>query len=162
MSTAIFLDYPEFVLAALAGGIFLLFGIQNGQISVPGWMSAPSVSIISLLPEKYLHWLSQKLMWSGWRSNTAFGVLATAKIFLPFITLLMFFLILQPVLLLVSVSLFFLPDIVLVQSSKRRQEKIKEMLPQALDLMILCVDAAWDWTPPCRKLPPRKARLCRP
>jgi len=36
---------------------------------------------------------------------------------------------------------FFAPDIVLNVYARRRQREIKETLPQALDLMVLCVDA---------------------
>jgi len=160
MPSTMLLDYPEFFLAAIAAGMFLIFGIErNGQMSVPVWLSGPAVSIISLLPEKYLHWLSQKLIWSGWRSNTAFGALATTKVFLPFAALLAFFLFLQPALLLAAISLFVLPDLVLLRTSKRRQEKIKEMLPQALDLMILCVDAGLGLDATLQKIAAEKSKI---
>jgi tight adherence protein C len=42
---------------------------------------------------------------------------------------------------LIIVLAFFLPDLFLVHRSNKRQTSIRETLPQALDLMVLCVDA---------------------
>ena len=46
-----------------------------------------------------------------------------------------------PLSLLLAVIVFFLPDAVLLGLMRKRQQAIREALPQAVDLMVLCVDA---------------------
>lgn len=135
------LEYPEFLLAALIGVFLVAFGGKSRAMQLPNWLSAPAVSVLASMPGNYISWLLRYQNWAGYRSNSAFGTLASAKvytaIFFVLSALVMPFVAALP---LVLVS-FFLPDAVLYVSAKRRQKQIRESLPQALDLMVLCVDA---------------------
>ncbi len=143
MTASMIFEYPEFFLAALAGGLFFFLTKtgDSGRFYLPTLITEPAVSIISALPAKYVTWLMQLQNWSGWRSNTAFGQLSAIKVFLPILLLgTLAFLRLEITLAIVLAS-FFVPDAVLAITTKRRQQQIRESLPQALDLMVLCVDA---------------------
>jgi len=142
MSTTMFFEYPEFFLAALAGAFFFLFNKTTGaRFFLPVFITEPAVTILSAMPATYVTWLMQCQNWAGWRSNTAFGVLAAVKIYVP-ILLLSLLVVLTPFAVIpMMIAAFFLPDAVTALTAKRRQQQIRESLPQALDLMVLCVDA---------------------
>lgn len=143
MTASLLWEYPEFFLAALAGGLFFIFNqtAASTRFFLPSVVTEPAVTVVSALPANYVTWLMRSQNWSGWRSNTAFGVLASIKVYVPILllSLLTFF---PPlgVLALMLVA-FVLPDVVIAINAKRRQQRIRESLPQALDLMVLCVDA---------------------
>lgn len=142
MSSTVFFEYPEFFLAAMAGAFFFLFNRNgNSRFFLPAFIAEPAVAVMSAMPAKYVTWLMQVQNWAGWRSNTAFGVLAALKVYVP-IMLLSLLVFLSPfVVLPVMIVAFFVPDAVTAFKAKRRQQQIRESLPQALDLMVLCVDA---------------------
>ncbi|MBZ0189152.1 MAG: type II secretion system F family protein [Candidatus Obscuribacterales bacterium] len=138
-----FLQYPEFALALLLGT--LMFFCKKNPASkarrLPSWLTAPATAIVSSFPAKYVRWLLKLQIWSGFRSNTAFGGLSAIKVFIPFLIVLSGMILpLWAVLILAPIS-FFIPDLTLLFLSRRRRQRIKESLPQALDLMVLCVDA---------------------
>lgn len=141
------LQYPELFAAFILGVVMVIRGRSESAASpvvpvVPVWLSAPATAILSGTPARYRRWLQRMQVWSGYRSNTAFGVLASLKIYLPLLMILAAGLILPlwAVLILALLS-FFAPDAVLFLIARRRRQRIKESLPQALDLMVLCVDA---------------------
>ncbi len=137
------LEYPEFFLAALAGGLFFFLNRSTSaaDLYLPTFITEPAVTVVSAMPAKYVTWLMRLQNWCGWRSNTAFGLLSSVKVYAPILLLgLLAFVGPAVTLPLVLVS-FFVPDVVLAINAKRRQEQIRESLPQALDLMVLCVDA---------------------
>ncbi len=143
MSASVLWDYPEFFLAALAGAIFFMLNrtATGFRVFLPTFITEPAVTVVSALPAGYVTWLMRSQNWSGWRSNTAFGVLASVKIYVP-ILLLSLLTFVEPLIVLpVALIAFFVPDIVIAVNAKRRQQQIRESLPQALDLMVLCVDA---------------------
>ncbi|MBI2811834.1 MAG: type II secretion system F family protein [Candidatus Melainabacteria bacterium] len=143
MSATMFLEYPEFFLAALAGGLFFFLNRSTSatNLYLPTFITEPAVTVVSAMPAKYVTWLMRLQNWCGWRSNTAFGLLSSVKVYVPILLLgLLAFVGPAVTLPLVLVS-FFVPDVVLAITAKRRQEQIRESLPQALDLMVLCVDA---------------------
>lgn len=76
MSTA--LQYPEFLLAFFLGLVFLVKN-QRSPGNLPLWLTAPAMVLLRRLPEGYQRWLAKLQLWSGWRSNTAFGALALPK-----------------------------------------------------------------------------------
>lgn len=135
-------QYPEFFIAALLG-IFVMLQNKAGTKSntIPTWLTAPSLTILKRLPEGYLRWLVKLQLWSGWRSNTAFGALSVAKIYPSLGVLILGAVLPIWLVLILSVLLFFVADCILLMLSKKRINRIKESLPQALDLMVLCVDA---------------------
>lgn len=142
MSLAALIETPEFLIAALVGLFMLRLPAGGGiGLNIPQWLVIPATQTISCLPASYLEWLELRQIWSGWRSNTAFGELASLKVY-GSLSLLLSGLFL-PVwgAAMVAVGFFFLPDAVMLVTSRRRQEEIRQSLPQALDLMVLCVDA---------------------
>jgi tight adherence protein C len=143
MTASMIFEYPEFFLAALVGGLFFLLTKtgDSGRFYLPTFITEPAVSMISALPAKYVTWLMQLQNWSGWRSNTAFGVLAVVKVYVPILLLGTLAFLRLEITLAIMVAAFFVPDAVLAFNTKRRQQQIRESLPQALDLMVLCVDA---------------------
>lgn len=142
MSTTMFFEYPEFFLAAMAGAFFFLFNKTTGsRFFLPVFITEPAVTLLSAMPARYVTWLMQFQNWAGWRSNTAFGVLAAVKVYVP-ILLLSLLTVLSPFAVIpMMIAAFFIPDAFTVVKAKRRQQQIRESLPQALDLMVLCVDA---------------------
>lgn len=138
MSTA--LQYPEFLLAFCLGLVFLVKN-QRSPGNLPLWLTAPAMVLLRRLPEGYQRWLAKLQLWSGWRSNTAFGALAAAKIYPVILTGFTGIFLPLWVTVLLTIPAFFTADLVLVVLSRRRKARIKESLPQALDLMVLCVDA---------------------
>ncbi|HEY9732762.1 MAG TPA: type II secretion system F family protein [Drouetiella sp.] len=144
MSAMMFFEYPEFFLAALAGAFFFFFNKSTStgtRFFLPGFITEPAVTVMSAMPGSYVTWLMHAQNWAGWRSNTAFGVLAAVKVYTP-ILLLSLLTVLSPfVVLPVALVAFFAADVVTALVAKRRQQQIRESLPQALDLMVLCVDA---------------------
>jgi len=137
------LEYPEFIVAAAICLVATIFAFRQGNAAfyLPGWLTEPAAQVLGAMPAKYVSWLMTRQNWCGWRSNSAFGTLAALKIYTPVLfSLTALFLPSQYAFLIVLVC-FFAPDMVLNVYARRRQREIKETLPQALDLMVLCVDA---------------------
>lgn len=134
-------QYPEFIVAAFLG-IAVLFQSSNREgFQWPHWMAEIAKSVILALPDRYILWVQKYLIFAGWRSNLAFGNFACSKLYVPLAILaLAFFVPLNTVLVLCALS-FILPDAILYAVVKRRQTQIRAALAQALDLMVLCVDA---------------------
>lgn len=143
------LQYPELFAALFLGVVMVLRGRSESGASpvvpvvpvVPVWLSAPATALLSGTPARYRQWLQRLQVWSGYRSNTAFGVLASLKVYLPLSMILAGLILPLWAVLLLALLSFFLPDAALFLISRRRRQRIKESLPQALDLMVLCVDA---------------------
>lgn len=139
----IFFDYPEFSAAGIICALFI-FSRWKSQLK-PNAPSArlaePAVSIVSLLPAPYVNKLVSWLNLSGFRNNTSFGVLCSLKVYTCLLSGAAALVAPPAAIIPTALALFFLPDVFLVLKMKRRQQEIRESLPQALDLMVLCVDA---------------------
>jgi len=95
--------------------------------------------------------LKQKLMRAGYYGERAMTIFVVCKVAAPiFLPLLAFPLIwnfkvsgaLKPILIYVPIALgFYLPNLVLSHLIQARQKKINEGLPDALDLLVVCVEA---------------------
>lgn len=134
------MQYPEFILAFCLGLVFLVKN-QRSPGNLPLWLTAPALVLMRRLPVGYQRWLAKLQLWSGWRSNTAFGALAAAKIYPVILTGFSGIFLPLWLTMLLTIPAFFTADLVLLVLSRRRKARIKESLPQALDLMVLCVDA---------------------
>jgi len=136
-----FLRYPEFALAGILS-VALLLGLSKDQAwHWPPSISRPATALALLLPESYLSWINKMLLYADWRINSSLGDFVSYKIYLTLLSLLSsFFVPLSAVCVLAFVA-WFLPDLLLITTVKRRQEEIRKALPQALDLMVLCIDA---------------------
>ncbi len=142
MNAAI-LNYPEFLVALLLSACYLLFGskFKTEQLSLPNWLTEPAVVTLSALPATYVNWLTRMQIYCGWRSNSAFGVLSACKFYSPLLILLSALVLPIYLSAVLSVISFFVPDMIVYVMAKRRQQQIRDALPNALDLMVLCVDA---------------------
>lgn len=136
-------DYPEFSAAAVICALFVFTSWKNSIRLNPskGWLAQPAVTIVSLLPVAYVNKLVSWLNLSGYRNNTSFGVLCSLKVYTCLASAAASIIFPPAAALPAGVALFFLPDLFLFCTMKRRQKEIREALPQALDLMVLCVDA---------------------
>lgn len=135
--------YPE-VIVALILSIVMLFtrGAKGTRLSVPAAFTAPAAQMLARFPKAYVLSLETKLNHGGLRGNSYFATLAALKIYPALLSPLVWLFFDQPLLILVvMLAFFFLPDIVLFFIVKKRKAAIANSLPQALDLMVLCVDA---------------------
>jgi tight adherence protein C len=91
-----------------------------------------------------------KLMQAGFRSEAAYRNYLAAKVFLavllPAIYLLsQFFFVFNPKVILYCFSMaafgYFIPNILVLHFTQARQQRISKALPDALDLMVVCVEA---------------------
>jgi len=141
MQTTALLQYPEFLLAGLLSIFVALNMHQQVEWHWPNWLTQPAKSCLAILPESYLIRINQLLLQANWRSNFSFGDFAACKLYIPLLAaILVLFLPLYAVCALVLLS-WFAPDIFLIACVKHRQQEIHNALPQAIDLMVLCVDA---------------------
>lgn len=161
----------QFVLAVVfaltAGGVWLaarlLFPprvsdmrLEGGEADAAGgWV--PKIAtlvgpIAHLTVPKREHMRSQarrRLMNAGWRGQQALVIFYGAKtamaIALPVVLLLGAIIFPQsgslPLLVLAAATGFLLPDVVVILRKRRRRREIFEAFPEALDLMVVCVEA---------------------
>ncbi|HEY9788663.1 MAG TPA: type II secretion system F family protein [Candidatus Obscuribacterales bacterium] len=143
MSLTALLETPEFLIAAFFGLLLLRLPQMKGGMagSIPQWIAGPALSALVSLPRGYGAWLQRTQIWAGWRSNTAFGELASIKIYGSIFLLLAGLVLPLWSALLIAALFFFAADAALLWAARRRQKEIRESMPQALDLMVLCVDA---------------------
>jgi tight adherence protein C len=141
MATALF-NYPEFFLAGFLS-LFLLVsaGREEASMHWPTWLSKPALAVLLLLPQDYVAWIKKILMYAGWRSNLSFGDFACWKLYPTLLSLLAFAFVPLYAVCLLSLTAFWASDLVLTILMRIRQQEIRLALPQALDLMVLCVDA---------------------
>jgi tight adherence protein C len=145
MPVAVLLKYPEIVCASLIGVVLLIMGARQSddrdRFHLPHYVAEPAKALLMLMPDKYLLWVNRCLVQGNLRSNMSFGDFAGAKLYLPIsATLLAFYLPLY-VAAIAALILFWLPDLYLTVRVHRRRSEIQKALPQAIDLMVLCVDA---------------------
>jgi tight adherence protein C len=135
------MQYPEFF-AAILLALYLAFAPGEEQsFSWPAWFHSPASMLLQQFPEKYLEWINRSLIYANRRSNRAFAEFASAKLCLFLAGLFSSIFVPTQFALLASIPAYFLPDLFLSVAIKKRQEQIRKALPQALDLMVLCVDA---------------------
>ena len=138
---AIFLQYPEFLLCGFLGIIVMLGSRQPGQLHCPGQLAQPAKSVLLLAPEAYCAWINQKLTYAGWRNNMALGDIAAAKLYTALLVLCLTAFFPAWAVIPAAFVVWFIPDLVLLLLVENRQRQVRQSLPQALDLMVLCVDA---------------------
>lgn len=133
--------YPEFFIATMVGVALLFRTLLEGTSHVSAVLRDTARSVVYLMPERYLAWLQRNQMWAGCRSTTAFSTLASVKLYSAM--LIGFALgMLHPLVGFAAAALvFFIPDAVLASRRFSRQAEVLTSLPQALDLLVLCVDA---------------------
>ena len=145
MQAALLFEYPEVICASLIAGVLLILGLRQEQEQsswhLPAIFAEPAKSVFVVLPAKYLRWLDQALMQANFRSNQSFGDFAGAKVYLALSAMILLAFFPPHIAAIVAIVLFWLPDLYLKVRVSRRQDEIRRALPQAIDLMVLCVDA---------------------
>lgn len=142
MPDAFLWQYPEFLAAGAVGlGALTLQMAGERKSSKLSWLPLQSRALLQSMPPAYRRWLWRHLVWAGWRSQEHFDYYAITKLCLSVACSLTF--ILLPPLPVIALCLvaYLLPDLVIFFLAKRRQRELLHALPQALDLMVLCVDA---------------------
>jgi tight adherence protein C len=134
-------SYPEFILATVVGIALLFRALLEGTSRVSMTLRDAARSIVYLMPERYLAWLQRNQMWAGWRSATAFSTLASIKVYSAMVLGFVVGLIHPLIGLAFALMVFFVPDAVVASRRYARQREVMTSLPQALDLLVLCVDA---------------------
>src|SRR5688572_29613162 len=119
------LSYPEFLLAALCGLVLLFQRGRNSQMHLPQWLSRPALALVVALPRSYTSWLQRIAVWAGFRNNYSYGLLCAAKCYSSIVSLLLVFLLPLYVVLILGVLVFFVPDVLVLILSKRRQQSIR-------------------------------------
>lgn len=141
MPVSLLWSYPEFILAGVLGFLFFRYRTQS-EFFIPDWFSRPATTVLYACPRRYIDWLTRLLTWSGRGSNHAFQNLSCIKLYgacVVFFIASVFSSI--QLSLFLAVLVFFLADGLLLLMVRKRQQAIREALPQAVDLMVLCVDA---------------------
>jgi tight adherence protein C len=145
MPVTVLLKYPEVICASLIGIVMLIMGARQNDdganFHLPSSLTEPARALLVLMPEKYLLWLNRSLMHGNLRSNLSFNDFAGAKLYLPVLALILTFYFPPHVAVITALVLYCLPDLYLHVRVHRRQSEIARALPQAIDLMVLCVDA---------------------
>lgn len=131
------IEYPEFVLAILAAFTLLLRSLSDTHTIRHGYMNA-AMSLVEKLPVKYVVFLRQINRWSGSDDYAGF---CGKKLYFALAALILSCLISPLLALALGLIAFFIPDLIAMSTAKKRQREILAALPQALDLMVLCIDA---------------------
>lgn len=138
MQSLVFPQYSEFLLAVLLATIVF---VSRGHSQILLLLAKGAQDVILLLPVKFVNRLALMQIRAGWRTNTAFGYLCLWKIALALLLLLILSVSVPTLSVFGAAAAFFVPDLFLFVRMKQRQRQIIESLPQAMDLMVLCVDA---------------------
>jgi tight adherence protein C len=142
-------DYPEFW--AFGFLAFLLLYLKSTSsvgksrasagVHAPRMISLPAMAVVKSLPQSYVKRIHRMQNWANWRANIAFQDFSAIKLMLAIVSLVSAIYLPLYQTMILAITLFFVPDLVLLVLVKRRQQQIRDALPQALDLMVLCVDA---------------------
>lgn len=136
-----FLDYPEFFLAAILMIIIVVSSRQETGMHFPGWLTEPAKLCLSAMPLAYQLWINKSLIQANWRHTASLGDFASTKLCLGFFALATICFLPPYSVAAITVIAWLVPDLFLIIALKQRQKRIYTSLPQALDLMVLCVDA---------------------
>lgn len=100
-----------------------------------------AMSFLTMFPPAYLNWLSKQLNYAGYHSALSRAKLSSCKFYPPLLSIALILVVPIVILVPLVLLLFFAADLVLLIKAKQRQAEIASSLPQAIDLMLLCVDA---------------------
>jgi tight adherence protein C len=135
------LSYPEFFVATMLGLALLFRSVLEGSSKLNKPLLDAAKAVVYLMPERYLASLQRNQIWAGWRSPRAVAMLCAIKLYPAFVLGLAAGLLHPLAGLVIGLIAFFVPDVVVYTRRSTRQREVLASLPQALDLMVLCVDA---------------------
>lgn len=133
----------EIVLAAALAFLMLLLPKKQSKSSglKPNLLDSISNNLFTTFPVAYQSWLEKQLTYADWRSTAAQARLCSFKLY-PLLGSIFLLYFLHPAIVsAIALVIFFVPDLVIYARAKRRQAEILSALPQAIDLMLLGVDA---------------------
>ena len=134
------LEYPEFVLAIVAAFTLLLRSLSGTETnqSIKEAVTNVAASVVAKLPRSYVLNLEQINRWSG---SDDFAGFCGKKLYLALAAIILTSMFSPLLAIALGAVSFFIPDAIAFSSAKKRQREILSSLPQALDLMVLCIDA---------------------
>lgn len=141
MAAAVLVEFPEFALALLLSVFVLAKAARPDSFSAPAWLAGPAESFVGCLPAAYAAWLNACVVHAGATRPAAYADLCAIKCALCLAASGTAFFLPLAVVPVLAVLLFFVPDAAVAWKARRRRQMIRVALPQALDLMVLCVDA---------------------
>ena len=79
------MNYPEFVLAGLLLGIFMIFTLSREQeMHCPSnGLAEPATNCFAFAPASYIAWIQKTLVQAGWRNSHSFADFVSIKMYLP-------------------------------------------------------------------------------
>lgn len=134
-------SYPEFFIATMFGVALLFRSMLEGSSGISQTLRETAKAAVYLMPERYLAWLQRNQTWAGWRSGTAFSTVASIKLYSALLVGFALALVHPLIGIALAGIVFFIPDVAVVSRRFSRQREVVTSLPQALDLLVLCVDA---------------------
>ncbi len=100
-----------------------------------------AISGLNLCPQRYLNFLERMLAYGGSSSKQSLARFASLKIY-PSLAVTLLCLLFQPFIGIgIALGWFFLLDLFVFMKARKRQNEIASALPQAIDIMLLGVDA---------------------
>jgi Flp pilus assembly protein TadB len=136
-----FFSYPEFLLAGILLIVVLASSRQDMDMHFPAWLADPAKLCLTWTPVSYQQWVNKLLIQANWRSITSLGDFASTKLCLSLFSLTTLYFLSPYLVGVLSFICWFLSDLFLIFTVSQRKKRIFTSLPQALDLMVLCVDA---------------------
>ncbi len=132
-----FVDIIVFILTiSLYGLVYRYIKSQKPDLSYVKFVYS---AVIEVLPRNYKHYLIHKLYIANYREEKDFQRFILIKAI--GCGLILGTLNFNLVTLILSLVMFMIPDLVLLNDIKLRQESIKQELPKKIDLLLLCIDS---------------------
>lgn len=152
----LFIQSPEFLLAVLLLALFLL----NKRPEINNYLAKTLVNVATgILPCRYVDWMSRQQYHLGLRGPEYNQGFLAWKICSTLICFLFAFILPLPFVMVLAILVFFSTDIWLIAKVAKRKRMIADGLPQALDLMLLCVDAGLGLDAAVQKIAREKTLL---
>jgi tight adherence protein C len=143
MQAQLLLQNPEFLMAGLLA-LFMLFLPRKNEERAEksaNIFEEIALTLLMQLPEKYKSFLIKRMQWAGRRGTKELARFAAMKVYPAIASLLLGLILPLPIVAVAFLAAFFAADFELRSAVKKRQAEISASLPQAIDLMLLCVDA---------------------
>jgi pilus assembly protein TadC len=134
-------EFPEIFLAIFLGFFYFAARISFEDWHFPEVIAVPAVHLLSFMPASYQGRIQNLLICGGFRSPYSYGDFFSIKLCLFLAAMVSSLVLPLHIVLIASLLLLFLPDLILLFLVQRRRQQIRDNLPQAIDLMVLCVDA---------------------
>jgi len=134
-------QFPEIFLALFFGLFYFGARVSFEDWHFPNLIASPAVYLLSFMPASYQTRIQHLLVCGGFRTPYSYGDFFSIKLCL-FLSAMVSSLVLPlHIVLIASFILLFVPDLILLFLVLRRRQQIRQSLTQAIDLLVLCIDA---------------------